>query len=114
MDYKKFGANIRKQRLLLGFTIEQLAEKAGIGENFLGKIERGEGKPSLETSVKISDALGCGVDLFLSGELKYVNQYLENDISFLLERMNINSRKLFLEFVQTNANFFIINNITKE
>ena len=108
MDYKKFGINIRKQRLLSKLTIAQLAEKADIGENFLGKVERGQSKPSLETVVKLSDALNCGVDLFLSNELKCVNKYLESDISVMLDKMDANTHKLFLEFIQMNGEFFII------
>ena len=111
MDYKKFGANIRKQRQLANLTIEGLAEKAGIGDNFLGKIERGQATPSLETTVKISDALNCGVDLFLSGELKHITEYLEQDIATLLSQMDVDTRKTFLEFIKVNGDFFAKNKI---
>jgi len=111
MDNKKFGANIRKQRQLAKLTIEELAEKAGIGDNFLGKIERGQATPSLETSVKISNALNCGVDFFLSGELNHINVYLEQDVSELLEKMDLNTRKTFLEFIKVNGDFFIKNQL---
>ena len=111
MDYKKFGANIRKQRRLANLTIEELAEIAGIGDNFLGKIERGQAIPSLETTIKISDALNCGVDLFLSGELKHMTAYLEHDISALIDKMDAGTRKTFLEFVKVNGDFFIKNKL---
>jgi transcriptional regulator with XRE-family HTH domain len=111
MDYKKFGSNIRKQRQLAELTIEQLAEKAGIGDNFLGKIERGQATPSLETTIKISDALNCGVDLLLSGELKHVTEYLERDISDLIDQMDANNRRIFLEFIKINGAFFTKNKL---
>ena len=45
IDIKIIGSNIRKERKNQMLTIEQLAEKAGITDNFLGKIERGESMP---------------------------------------------------------------------
>jgi transcriptional regulator with XRE-family HTH domain len=107
MDYKNLGQNIRKRRQQANLTIEELAEKAGIGENFLGKIERGQATPSLETTVKIADALRCGVDCFLSGELKHVTTYLEQDIAALLSQMDADTRNRFLAFTKLNGDFFI-------
>lgn len=55
--YKLLGKNIKKRRKELKLTQQQLAEKAGIGLNFLGKIEVAYAKPSFETIIKISKAL---------------------------------------------------------
>jgi transcriptional regulator with XRE-family HTH domain len=38
-------------------TQSELAEAAGIGNEYISKIERGLGSPSLETLVKIAEAL---------------------------------------------------------
>lgn len=62
MDYGKLGKRIRDERLLLRLTIEQLAERVDKSLNFIGQIERGESKPSLETVVDIADALGIQID----------------------------------------------------
>ena len=54
---KDFGvnlANIRKQHNL---SQEELAWKAGIGDNQIGRIERGEISVSLKTIFKICNAL---------------------------------------------------------
>ena len=50
IDIKIIGSNIRKERKQQMLTIEQLAEKAGITDNFLGKIERGEGMPDRKST----------------------------------------------------------------
>ena len=58
MDYILLGKRIRDERLLLRLTLEKLAERTDKSINFIGQIERGEGKPSLETMVDIANALG--------------------------------------------------------
>lgn len=63
MDYQYMGAQIRKRRRELGRTQEWLAEKANVSASFIGHIERGSRKASLETLAKISLALGVKMDM---------------------------------------------------
>ena len=44
--YKKLGKNIKKRRMELGYTQQELADKIGKGLNFIGKIEIAFSKPS--------------------------------------------------------------------
>lgn len=63
--YQLLGENIRKQRKKYKLTQEKLAEIANISTNFLGQIERGTKKASLETIQKIASALRIPVpDVF--------------------------------------------------
>lgn len=68
--YKFLGVRVRAERKKLGLTQEELAEKAGITGNFLGHIERGTKKASLETVRKLADALEMPVDRLFS-EVEY-------------------------------------------
>ena len=86
-------------------TIEKLAEKAGVGNNHMGKIERGDGFPSLETVVKIANALGTGTDVLLGYELGSIT-YLSEDIQAAVDALPEENRKRFLEFILTNVQFF--------
>ncbi|MBQ3076406.1 MAG: helix-turn-helix transcriptional regulator [Clostridia bacterium] len=70
MDYESLGKRIRDERLLLRLTIEQLAERVNKSTNYIGQIERNDGKPSLETVVDIANALGTSVDSLLRDSLK--------------------------------------------
>lgn len=70
MDYKLLGKRIRDERLLLRMTIEQLAEKVNKSTNYIGQIERNDGKPSLETVVDIANALGTNVDRLLKDSIE--------------------------------------------
>ncbi len=69
MNYELLGSQIRKQRKLKKYTLEQLAEKLEVSTTFIGQIERGKGVPSLETLVKIANALEISVDGLLFGDL---------------------------------------------
>ncbi len=69
MDYSSLGARIRRERILRGWTQEQLAEKANISLSFLGHIERGTRKASLETLVALANVLDTSMDELLSGSL---------------------------------------------
>ncbi|MGI8385716.1 helix-turn-helix domain-containing protein [Robertmurraya sp. P23] len=51
------GKRVRTIRKLKGLTQEQLAEKTGLQETYIGGIERGERNISLETLEKISIGL---------------------------------------------------------
>ena len=56
-ELKKFGQNIKRFRLALGLSQEDLALKAGIERSYMGKIERGEGNPSLRRIISIAKTL---------------------------------------------------------
>lgn len=69
MDYEALGKRIRSQRKLLGMTQEELSEKVGVSCSFIGHIERGSRKLSLETLVNISEALNISCDALLQDSL---------------------------------------------
>jgi len=55
--YQKIANNIREARSSKGVTQEKLALEAGLNRAYIGYIERGERKPSVETLEKIAKAL---------------------------------------------------------
>lgn len=56
--YEKLGQNIKKLREQRHLTQDILAEKSGISQDFLGKIEVTINKPGLKTIFKLSQGLG--------------------------------------------------------
>ena len=57
MDFELLGKRIRQERILSRLTLEQLAEKIDKTGNYIGQIERGDRKLSIETLVDIANAL---------------------------------------------------------
>ena len=69
VDYKALGQRVKKVRLLRDMTQEQLAEKSDVVNSYVGVIERAEKKASINTLVKVANALNCSVDYLLSDSL---------------------------------------------
>ncbi|WP_255501946.1 helix-turn-helix domain-containing protein [Olivibacter sp. SDN3] len=57
------GKTIKKRRKYLRMTQPYLAELAGISVNTLYKLERGQGKASLNILEKILDVLGMEIQI---------------------------------------------------
>ena len=49
--------NIKERREQLGISQKELAEKVGISQSVLGDIEQCRSKPSIDTALKIAEAL---------------------------------------------------------
>jgi len=62
MLYERIGRRIRAQRKLKRMTQETLSQKAGISLSFLGHIERGTRKLSVDTLYALCMALDCSAD----------------------------------------------------
>ncbi len=62
---KKLGERIRELRKSAGITQEELGEKAELNYKYIGEVERGQVNVSLDSIVKIAEALGVKIgDLF--------------------------------------------------
>ena len=69
MDYTDLGRRVRKQRTSLGWTQDQLAKQIGVSTSFVGHVERGSRKASLETLVSLANTLNVSLDYLLAGSL---------------------------------------------
>ena len=56
---KRFGANVRRERMALGITQENLAERVDLNIRTIQKIEAGRINVLVTTTMKIQKALGC-------------------------------------------------------
>ena len=100
MDYVALGKRVQARRKLIGLTQQELSEKAGISCSFMGHIERGSRKVSLETLIRLCDVLQVSCDYLLqdsmdadinhsTGSLSKGKQKLLNEISALLQEADI-------------------------
>ncbi len=96
--YQMAGKRIRFFREQDGLTQAELAEKAGLSDNFIGLIERGVKHPTLETLNKIAEALEVRLDeLFqpLTNKPEDVNRS-SKELKTLLNKRNFKDAKLLL------------------
>ena len=65
MDYVLLGKRVRIRRTVLELTQEELAERIGVCTSFIGHIERGSRKLSVETLYYLCKALDVSADFLL-------------------------------------------------
>ena len=65
---RKLGANLRRERNVVGLTQEQLAEMVNLNSRTLRKIEAGETNVLLTTFIRIRRALDCSADKLIPRE----------------------------------------------
>ena len=68
IDAVKIGRRLRAERTRRFLTQAQLAQKAGISQKQLSKIENDEVEPRFSTILSLADALGAEPEIFLEGE----------------------------------------------
>ena len=61
------GDRVREQRLKLGLTLEHLASLSQMHWTSVGKIERGQVHPSVESLVRLATALNADPGVFVTG-----------------------------------------------
>ena len=86
IDRVTIGKRVREQRKKKKMKIEELAEAAGVGRNFIGEIERGLKMPSLNSVIKIVNALDISADVLLRFEVEAAKPYVLNEMT---ERMKV-------------------------
>lgn len=62
------GERIRKRRTELGWTQDQLANKAGISKSFLSDLENGKRSVSADNLLDIARVLNLSLDYLMKGE----------------------------------------------
>ena len=87
MDYAKLGVRVRQQRVLNRLTQAQLAEKTGVSSSFIGHIERGEKKASVETVVALCNAMDISPSVLLQDSLS--DAVMRSQLSFNQENQDL-------------------------
>lgn len=72
------GENIRLARLRRDLTTTQIAERAGIGRNAVGKIEKGDEGVSIGAYLRVLIVLGLERDLFRIAEADILGRKLQD------------------------------------
>lgn len=60
------GAKVRSERQAREWTLDQLAEKSGVSRRMLVNVEQGTANPSVTTLLRLSDALGIGLQALVA------------------------------------------------
>ena len=100
MDYQQLGKNIQFFRKQKGMTQAQLAEVAGYSHTYIGSLENGRSKPSLEAVIRIANLLDVTPDQLLHDSLNCPEVYYMRKIETRLNNLQLHSRHLDCEMIE--------------
>ncbi len=67
IDYKALGERIAKRRKVLNMTQDDVAEATGLSNNHISNIENSHSIPSIDTLIRICDAIDTTPNYLLLG-----------------------------------------------
>lgn len=63
---KSFGPAVRRLRIALRLSQEELADRSGLDRTYISGVERGVRNPTLNVMQQISDAIGSDLDVIFA------------------------------------------------
>ena len=99
LNYMRIGRRVQEIRKMRKLSQADLAELADISVPYISHIETALKKPSLESVVKIADALGVTVDQLLNGNQSNDHHTYEAEVAELLADCNSKERRMIFELV---------------
>lgn len=102
---KEFGIRLKKYRLMLSLSQEELAYRCGMQPSHIGQLERGVKSPTLNTLNKISKGLNIALSelVNLDSQLHMPNDYDEptNKILAAMQGLALDQKEQILQIVKT-------------
>lgn len=95
MNFFLLGKKIRNLRNMHHFSQADLAELIDVSTNYIGQIERGDRKPSLETLVSLCNVLNTNMDYLLSDSIQQNEDQISVDIVDKLSSLSPEEKEFF-------------------
>lgn len=99
-DYKIIGERIRFERELLGISREKFAEFIGLSPVFIGQIERGERKMSMDTLINISLCLHTSIDYLIFGKESVSKSADTSNFNTLISKCSNHELKIISDVIK--------------
>lgn len=99
INYKRIGRQIAARRKELGYRQSFVEEKADLSYKYLSNIETGRSIPSLETLVRLCEALDVTPDYFLLGAVHQSDAKSEDQVFREFQLLSHREQELVLSFI---------------
>ena len=109
VNFKLIGKRIQEVRKQQAMTQAELAALTDISDSYISCIETAKKQASLESLIRISNALGITVDELLSGNQIHNPTDYQTDIDLLMEDCTLLERRFIYELISV-AKYIIRNN----
>lgn len=106
LNYAEIGTRIRQARKERGWSRDVLAKKSNISPFYLGHVERGTRRMSMDTFVNLCGALELNADRLIWGSM----QPLKTDMQNMRQRMkpkDDDSYSLYIKIIKSIADNII-------
>src|SRR5258708_4653485 len=99
-----FAARLRELRLARGMTQVQLAGQAQVSNAYIGRLEKQEAAPGIDTVQRLATALGCSVHDLLPlaappDELSVLRDQIQRQVEVLLRTTDRQSLALVAQLL---------------
>lgn len=105
MDYEEMGHKLKVERVKLNYKQEYLAEKIGVQQKYISKIEHGGAKPEFAKIYELANLLGVSLDYLAGREGTMNDDYLTNTILIRLQLLSSGEKILLLEAIEYYIKF---------
>ncbi len=109
VNFKLIGKRIQEVRKQQAMTQAELAALTDMSDSYISCIETAKKQASLESLIRISNALGITVDELLSGNQIHNPTDYQTDIDLLMEDCSLLERRFIYELISV-AKYIIRNN----
>lgn len=109
VNFKLIGKRIQEVRKQQAKTQAELAALTDMSDSYISCIETAKKQASLESLIRISNALGITVDELLSGNQLHNPTDYQTDIDLLMEDCSLLERRFIYELISV-AKYIIRNN----
>lgn len=99
INYKEIGDKIRIEREKFHMSREKFAELLDLSPYFVGQIERGERKMSINTLINVSECLHISIDYLIFGES--YNYEKDNNLHSLIKKCSEKEANVIEEIIKT-------------
>lgn len=102
IDHKQIGNRIKEVREQNDYSQARLAEETDLSVSYISHIENAKRKASLESIVRIVNALGITVDELLAGVQLHNPTDYQTDIDLLMAECSPDEKRFIFELVKTS------------
>ncbi|MFG6333274.1 MAG: helix-turn-helix transcriptional regulator [Lachnospiraceae bacterium] len=102
INHKQIGNRIKEVREQNDYSQAKLAEETDLSVSYISHIENAKRKASLESIVRIVNALGITVDELLAGVQLHNPTDYQTDIDLLMAGCSSDEKRFIYELVKTS------------
>lgn len=104
LNYKIIGCRVKEHRQRQRISQATLAEMTDMSVSFISHIETARRQASLESLVRISNALGLTIDELLTGNQYYDTVEYQTDFDLILSDCTSYEKRIIYELAQSIKN----------